>query len=99
MTTEEKTIDPLDLVKKQSVIDQWKAEAANQLLEAGQVQTKILKLIELIRKKDEALNFYATRTTWQKYGFWTLTTNDGDDLADRMPGMRARKALNLDVEE
>ncbi len=83
-------------------MDVWEAEARegkqwNQDLE---FRERILALISLVRKKDEALQFYGDLSPWSPNLFMTLGDPGRNDLEETnysrfTPGKKAREALAL----
>lgn len=80
-----------------TILDEWEAEAKEDLKEGigfDGDKKRILALIDLIRKKDEALKFYADDGYIQGRMYGHLAKRTQEDLI-RPKGYRAREALAL----
>lgn len=89
-----------------NILDQWEAQAKrNEWPVTQYLQDRVLVLIELVRKKDEALQFYAHPKKDLKPGdrnefgcSCCAGTIDSDGICDHnrnIVGLTAREALSL----
>ncbi len=83
---------------KRNTLDEWEAEAKEDLNRVSDLlwPQRCLILIELVRKKDEALRFYdgTFPPRFGPDGFWEIHISPGMGGEDRF-GTRAKEALAL----
>lgn len=89
-----------------NLLDQWEnyskpiASDDNMFTGVRNDHKKIIALIDLVRKKDEALRFYADEKTWSPDHFLCLSEMGRQDLSETKyrrftPGKTAREAISL----